>query len=85
MAARRPSVTVNIEMGQGFKDALPDVVRRVGGRVWSSRLNAPFYTLVVVRATFYGKTVRQIEDALWAVWPSCSIGVRSVGCAAEEE
>jgi hypothetical protein len=85
-AKKKAPLTVNIEMGQAFRDALPALVRKIGGRVWSTRLNAPFYTLVIVRATFYGgKTAREVENAIWAEWPMCSVGVRSVGRVPEEE
>jgi hypothetical protein len=66
-----------VEMGQGFRDVLPNALRELGGRVWSARLDEST-TLVRVRVSFAAaRTAASVQDALWDRWPSCSIGVSS--------
>lgn len=70
----KKSSTFTIEMGQAYRDVLPKTVREIGGRVWWRRLDSST-TLVYVRATFYGKTSRDVQDALWERFPMASVGV----------
>lgn len=74
MAKRAVSRTFDITMGQAFRDSLRTACRELGARVWTAKLDSSS-TLVTVRATFSGKTARQVQDALWRLWPACSIGV----------
>ena len=75
---QRKALTVEIDMGQAYRDALPAHVRKLGGRVWSVRQDSSS-TVVTVTATFYkGQTARQVQDLLWDEWPMCSIGVQEV-------
>lgn len=72
------SITVEVEMGQAFRDALPNAIKNLGGRVWSKSFDYG-ETVVRVRATFRnGWRSGDIQRALWDKWPMCSIGVKEV-------